>query len=308
MDILGILSLVFGAFGTLSSYWYIGIVPCAVGFVLGIVGMIESYMDSKTSIMGLLLSILGAVASVFFIVSDLDSGALALNAKRFGGEMISSEKGDDFMKFHREGWTPEQATEEVAAESVKDKTASEKRDKITPYWINDDNETGQGGEMVVQSNEPVSIQPEKSRSEENKTDKNNSNRVYKKGETANCNGLELIFLGYTESSGTEYNSPADGKVFVFPEFEIYNGRNEKVTMDTWTPFLYYCDGYNVESSSSAIFSMTELNLELLTGDIVQGGRMKACLPLELPSDWKEMEIFYKDNYYGDTEFSFQFSK
>ncbi len=55
MDILGILSLIFGTFGTLSSYWYIGIVPCAVGFVLGIVGMIESYMDSKTSIMGLFI-------------------------------------------------------------------------------------------------------------------------------------------------------------------------------------------------------------------------------------------------------------
>lgn len=118
----------------------------------------------------------------------------------------------------------------------------------------------------------------------------------------------MTFLGYTESNGTEYNSPADGKVFVFPEFEVYNGTNEKVTMDTWTPFLYYCDGYNVETSSSAIFSMSELDLDVLTGDIVQGGRMKACLPLELPSDWKEMEIFYKDNYFGDTEFSFVFNK
>lgn len=161
MDILGILSLVFGAFGTLSSYWYIGIVPCAVGFVLGIVGMIESYMDSKTSIMGLLLSILGAVASVFFIVSDLDSGALALNAKRFGGEMISSEKGDDFMKFHREGWTPEEkSTENNEKKSTQEERPDYSEEIARMDWIHDGNESERSGGTVAQPDESVAAQPE----------------------------------------------------------------------------------------------------------------------------------------------------
>lgn len=307
MDIYGILSLVFGFFGIVSSYWYIGIVPCTVGLVLGIIGMADSYMDSKTATMGMLFSVLGAIASVFFIVSDLDSGALSLNAKRFGGGMVSSTKDEDFMRFHQEGWTPDQSGIEVTKEK-REEIKQDEEEKITPYWINDSEEQDGASstpeERREETSQTVSDQPEELI--ENKTKSNKS--VYHTGETANCNGLEITFLGYTESSGTEYNSPSDGKVFVFPEFEVYNGTNEKVTLDTWTPFLYYCDGYNVESSSSAIFSMSELNLDVLTGDIVQGGRMKACLPLELPSDWKEMEIFYKDNYYGDTEFSFVFNR
>lgn len=312
MDVYGILSLVFGILGTLSSYWYVGIVPCAIGAALGITGLIESIETNKTPIaMGLLLSILGGVMSVFYIVSDIDSGALALNAKRFGGEMVASTKDDDFMRFHQEGWTPEQeGTKTSAEQTIKEQRPdySEEIDRMD--WIHE-------GEKGIQENDKLEEAKKESNQEKNteaqaevseRATKSDNKSVYRTGETANCNGLELTFLGYTESSGTEYNSPSNGKVFVFPEFEVYNGTNEKVTMDTWTPFLYYCDGYNVETSTNAIFSMTELNLDILTGDIVQGGRMRACLPLELPSDWKEMEIFYKDNYFGDTEFSFQFNK
>lgn len=296
MDIYGILSLIFCILGILSSYWYIGIVPCAIGLVLGIVGMIDSYMDSKTSLIGALLSVFGAIATIFFIVSDIDSDKLVIS--KFGGEKIETAKNDDFMRFHKEEGEAKQ--EEDIEIPVRDM----KEEKQTPYQTNDGDETVYESREDGKENEAVSVQTEEPK--ENNVKENKS--VYHTGEIANCNGLELTFLGYTESSGTEYNSPADGKVFVFPEFEVYNGTGEKVTMDTRTPFLYYCDGYNVESSSSAIFSMSELDLDVLTGDIVQGGRMKACLPLELPSDWKEMEIYYKDNYYGDTKFSFVFGR
>lgn len=152
MEIAGILSLIFGALGTLSSYWYVGVVPCAAGVVLGIIGMTDSYMESKTSIMGLLLSVLGAVASVFFIVSDLDSGALALNAKRFGGEMISSAKGDDFMRFHKEGWIPEQAETEVEkVEDQEENKQDEEEIQITPYWIKDSRNAAQVGSSNTES-------------------------------------------------------------------------------------------------------------------------------------------------------------
>lgn len=297
MEITGILSLIFGIVGLIASYWYIGVLFCIVGLVLGIVGAVDCFSEKKLPVAGILISVLGIVMSVYFIVSDLDSMRLLVYADKFIKHEKVEEK-DDFMKFKREGVEMEQEdvaakTEETDKAEAGEENKEEKR--TSPYWIND-------------GTEETEIEEQKKTMEDNRKEQNKNRNVYKKGETANCNGLELTFLGYTESSGTEYNSPADGKVFVFPEFEVYNGTNEKVTMDTWTPFLYYCDGYNVESSSSAIFSMTELDLEVLTGDIVQGGRMRACLPLELPSDWKEMEIFYKDNYFGDTEFSFVFNK
>lgn len=102
MDAYGILSLVFGVLGILSSYWYVGMVLCAAGLVLGIVGMVESYMESKTSLFGALLSVFGAIASIFFIVSDIDTNSLVLNSSKFGGEKIETAKNYDFMRFHKE--------------------------------------------------------------------------------------------------------------------------------------------------------------------------------------------------------------
>lgn len=139
MDIWGIISLVFGIIGVLGSYWYVGIILCAVGLVSGIVGAIENGIDSVPSVMGVLLSVLGAVASVFFIASDLDSGALVLNARKFGGDMVATAKrDDDFMRFHREGVTPDQAAKEVSTESAEQtETNTEQEGKPTPYWVQD---------------------------------------------------------------------------------------------------------------------------------------------------------------------------
>lgn len=88
MDAYGILSLIFGLLGILSSYWYVGIVLCVVGLVLGIVGMVDSYMDSKPSLIGALLSVLGAILSIFFVVSDMDSDKLVINSSKFGGKKL----------------------------------------------------------------------------------------------------------------------------------------------------------------------------------------------------------------------------
>lgn len=76
MEIVGIISLVFGIIGLISSIWYIGIIPCAVGIVLGIVALTDYLADKKFAVAGLLISILGAVVSVYMFASDVDSGRL----------------------------------------------------------------------------------------------------------------------------------------------------------------------------------------------------------------------------------------
>lgn len=86
MDILGILSLIFGSIGTILSYWYIGIIPCVVGTVLGIVGLTDCFSDRKFSLFGLLISVFGIILTAYIVVSDVDSDRLLVQADKFGQE------------------------------------------------------------------------------------------------------------------------------------------------------------------------------------------------------------------------------
>ena len=86
MDILGILSLIFGSIGTILSYWYIGIIPCVVGTVLGIVGLTDCFSDRKFSLFGLLISVFGIILTAYIVVSDVDADRLLVKTDKFRQE------------------------------------------------------------------------------------------------------------------------------------------------------------------------------------------------------------------------------
>lgn len=218
MDVYGILSLVFGILGTLSSYWYVGIVPCAIGAALGVTGLIESVETNKTPIaMGLLLSALGGVMSVFFIVSDLDSGALALNAKRFGGEMIASAQDDDFMRFHQEGWTPEQEGTEVTETAVTEIASNiEKKEKVVPYWIKDSKNMAQSRNLNAESSGAEPDQSVASQSED---------KAYEPEE---------------EKINTEQEENSSGR------WTVYRDNNVVISYDGMYRNDSFLDGYNIK--------------------------------------------------------------
>ena len=75
---VGILSLLFGIVGILTSFFYVGIFLCIVGMTLGIVGLTDCFSGKKFPLAGLLLSILGVVLSAYVVVSDIDSNKLII--------------------------------------------------------------------------------------------------------------------------------------------------------------------------------------------------------------------------------------
>ncbi len=106
MEVIGILSLIFGIIGLLSSTWYIGILPCVVGIVLGIVGLTDFLAEKKFATAGLLISILGTVVSIYIYVSDIDSGRLVVihnNGKNQSVDVAS--KASDSSGSMNSGWS-----------------------------------------------------------------------------------------------------------------------------------------------------------------------------------------------------------
>ena len=81
-SVIGILSLCFGLLGFFTAYWYIGIIPCVVAIILGIIGLMDYLAYKWSSVMGLICSALGIALLIYTIVTDIGSGRLIIAYER----------------------------------------------------------------------------------------------------------------------------------------------------------------------------------------------------------------------------------
>lgn len=113
---------------------------------------------------------------------------------------------------------------------------------------------------------------------------------FKVGDTVKLNDVEVTFIGVTEDAGSTYFKPADGKIFVFCEFEISNKSNKDLAVSSMMSFQAYCDDYTCDLSISALAAKGEK--EQLDGTVAAGKKMKGVVGYELPIDWTELEVHY----------------
>lgn len=83
-SIIGILSICFGILGFFSAYWYIGIIPCVVAVILGVVGLTDYLAYKWSSILGLVFAAMGIGLFTYVVVTDMDDGKL----------IVAYDKGD----------------------------------------------------------------------------------------------------------------------------------------------------------------------------------------------------------------------
>ena len=130
--------------------------------------------------------------------------------------------------------------------------------------------------------------------------------VFGIGETAEMNDIQVTMLNYVESNGSEYNSPADGNVFVLVEFEIANNSDSDLAVSSMMSFETYADDYALNYSLSAI--MEAESGSQLDGTIAPGKKMKGEIGYEVPADWSNMEIHFTDSLWSDSDFVFEINK
>lgn len=130
--------------------------------------------------------------------------------------------------------------------------------------------------------------------------------IFKTGETAELNGVKVTMTDYSESTGSEYNKPTDGNVFVLAEFEIENGTEKEITISSMMSFEAYADDYALNYSVSAL--MEKGGSSQLDGTIAAGKKMKGIVGYEVPADWKNIEIHFTDNVWSDNKFKFEITK
>lgn len=120
--------------------------------------------------------------------------------------------------------------------------------------------------------------------------------------TAKPSKYEATLIGVTESTGTEYFKPSEGKVFLICEFEIANNSDKDLAISSLLSFSAYCDDYACQLSISAMVS-AEDKIQL-DGTIASGKKMKGIVGYEVPTNWRELEIHYTPDILSDSTMTF----
>lgn len=153
------------------------------------------------------------------------------------------------------------------------------------------------------NDKPTKVEP----SGENKVEattvaKADENTVFLVGETAELRGVAVTLVNVSESTGSAYNTPTDGNIFLLCEFEIANNSNAEITVSSMMCFEAYCDDYVCPSSITALLEKGSKNQ--LDGTVAVGKKFNGVIGYEVPADWAELEVRFTPDFWSGKDIIF----
>ena len=124
-------------------------------------------------------------------------------------------------------------------------------------------------------------------------------RIERQGEhPAGGDGVSVTLSGFRSSKGNGFFEPTGDNIFVFPSFEIVNGSNDPIDINDMYDISATCDGYNIGYS----FDADCLEKNDLSGQIYPSKKLKGEVGLEVPNDWKELEVKISFGWFDNLNF------
>lgn len=120
--------------------------------------------------------------------------------------------------------------------------------------------------------------------------------TFKTGETASLKDVLVTLDSVTESSGSQFNKPTEGNVFLLCEFTIENDSEKDIAVSSMISFEAYCDDFSVSQSLGGL--LEKGNKSQLDGSVAAGKKMNGVIAYEVPADWKELEINFTPDFWG----------
>lgn len=124
-------------------------------------------------------------------------------------------------------------------------------------------------------------------------------------ETAAFRTIRVTAQDLQESVGKSFYEAEDGKVFVGVKFTIENISNKDQSISSILLFDVYVDGVKCDYSFSAACSFSDGTLD---GTITPGKKLVGWYAVEVPENWKELELQVRSNWLSDERAEFVFSK
>ncbi len=136
---------------------------------------------------------------------------------------------------------------------------------------------------------------------EKEPEADNKNSFYA-GETAELKGVSVTLASVIESTGSTFNVPTDGNVYVLCEFEIANNSDKEITVSSMLSFDAYCDDYTCTFSLGALMEKGDKNQ--LDGTVAPGKKFNGVVGYEVPSDWQKLEIVFTPDFWSGKDITF----
>ena len=126
--------------------------------------------------------------------------------------------------------------------------------------------------------------------------------VFYVGETAELEDVRVAFSSVTESTGSTYNTPARGNIFVLCEFEIANNSDKEINVSSMMSFEAYCDDYTCTFSLGAL--MEKGNKNQLDGTVAPGKKFNGVIGYEVPANCEKLEVLFTPDFWSGKDITF----
>lgn len=124
---------------------------------------------------------------------------------------------------------------------------------------------------------------------------------YRVGEQAEQGDVAVTLTEVEESSGGDFFTPEEGKVFLICHFDIENNSDDDLSVSSILSFDAYVDDYSASISLSATASSSEAQLD---GSVAAGKKMAGVIGYEVPEDWSTLEVTFKPNVWSGKSITF----
>ena len=133
----------------------------------------------------------------------------------------------------------------------------------------------------------------------------NEAEVFTVGDTVEYKDVKVTLNSIKENTGSQFNKPTEGNVFLLVDFTIENNSNEELNVSSMMCFEAYQDGY---STSISLGALVEKEGAQLDGTIAPGKKMQGAVGYEVPANYKEFEISYSPDLWSSDQFTFVYKK
>ncbi len=129
------------------------------------------------------------------------------------------------------------------------------------------------------------------------------NEIFGLNETAVFDSLKVTANEIKKSNGKQFLEPEQGKVFVGVKFTVENTSDEDQVVSSILLFDAYVDSVKCNYSISAMSAFDGT----LDGTITPGKKLIGYYAVEVPTNWKELELQVKSSWLSNSKASFVFS-
>lgn len=129
--------------------------------------------------------------------------------------------------------------------------------------------------------------------------------IFGVGDKVELNDVIVTLVNVSESTGGNYMTPEDGKVFLLCEFEIENDSDREIGVSSMLSFSAYVDGYTTNLDLGATVSSDKPQLD---GSVAAGKKMNGIVGYSVDQQWSEIEIRFTPDFWSGKEIVFSYSK